>query len=362
MRKLTKCPSCGSESIEYLLNESIKCDNDIDWYFMHERESRNFNKEDFKKYLKSYISICEECTLIFRAIRESDEEIDHIYALFQSMESRRYIKKRNNGKWKHPQLRKIFLNNQKIFASDLLEILDTHGLIKNKDISVFHLRTEAGHILNAFAAKGIKSLYGADYFDENIHHGKTEFNLKNLEIMNGNDFSPNSNQKKFDLILANHSFTHAYDPKELFLRLKEMINDDGVIISFNEVDHKKSWKRDTFNAGLNAFHKQLTSQNSIYNAFRLLGFSVNQINHPIGRKYASVHDGMMFILKKDGADAKVDLKNSDLNEMKDLFKNWWHRHYKIKRKMMMINSLGIYRMKGKLMALNYHLSRSLGLR
>ena len=51
-------PSCESKSIEYLINETVSCDNDIDWYFMHEREAKRFKKSDFKEYMNGHVSIC----------------------------------------------------------------------------------------------------------------------------------------------------------------------------------------------------------------------------------------------------------------------------------------------------------------
>lgn len=142
MITLNQCPLCKSDSIESLVSETILCDNDLEWFFAHQKESKDFNKDKYNKYFKSDLSICNNCTLIFRATRETKEEIDHLYDLFIAMERRRYVIKNNQNEWRFPEKRRIFLENQNIFAMKILEILEDNNLISNKHLSILNIRTE----------------------------------------------------------------------------------------------------------------------------------------------------------------------------------------------------------------------------
>lgn len=203
--------------------------------------------------------------------------------------------------------------------------------------------------MNILKKAGFKKIYGVDYFTENIDYAKLVSGIDNIKIFTGHDYI-DSNNMKYDLILANHTFTHAYNPLDLFIRLGDLLNEGGAILSFNEMNHKQTWKHNPFNAGLNAFHKQFPTENSIHNAFQLCGFSAERIKHPEGMKFASVHNGIMTILRKPD-NQEIKILNDDLPEVKNTFEQWWIRHQKIKKKKLLINNLGIYKLRGKINAL-----------
>ena len=359
MIHLKTCPTCKSNEVEPLLFQSVTCDSDMDWFFAHNKDASKYSKNKMEKYFKGNISICNNCTLIFRASREENSEIDELYDLFSSMERRSYIETKSNGDWRYPEKRKSFLEHQELFAEELIKIISDFGLLKDINISILNIRMECGVLLHKLKSLGFTELYGVDYFQKNINYAQNKLGLKNIKTLTSNDFTNVFNKEKYDLILANHTFTHAYDPLILFRSLGNYLNDEGVIVSFNEAEHKEYWKKDSFTVGLNAFHKQYPTKNSIHNAFRLSGFLVEEVEHPTGRMFASVNNGIMSILRKNPGDQNISIINNDVNEVRSILLNWWQRHKKIKKRRLFLNRYRVYTIQGKFNAIKYYSSKVL---
>jgi SAM-dependent methyltransferase len=79
----------------------------------------------------------------------------------------------------------------------------------------------------------------------------------------------------FDLIVANHMFTHAIRPREMLQTLRDRLTDDGSVYLFNEPDEGEflAQGKSVFNT-LNAFHMQAFDAPSLQRALEANGFSV----------------------------------------------------------------------------------------
>jgi hypothetical protein len=79
----------------------------------------------------------------------------------------------------------------------------------------------------------------------------------------------------FDLIVANHMFTHAVRPREMLRTLHERLSDGGYLYLFNEPDEREFTEvgKSVFNT-LNAFHLQAFDGASLRRALQLNGFDI----------------------------------------------------------------------------------------
>jgi SAM-dependent methyltransferase len=78
------------------------------------------------------------------------------------------------------------------------------------------------------------TLHGLDYFETNVRYLREEgFRVDKLSAA-AIELPPGA---AYDLILANHHFTHALDPRGDLARLRNALRPGGHILFYSEVDH-----------------------------------------------------------------------------------------------------------------------------
>ena len=251
--ELVKCPCCYAGEPEFLFDG-----NDLWTYvFVDGRLKRG-------RY-----SLCHGCGTIFAALRPRPEAAGEYYELFPELEGKThniYPPPTQNSKGKIAR------------ANAILQILEQRGLLK-PDCSILHLRCEIGAVLKLLRNRlPSATLHGLDYFVTNVRYLREEgfdvsrLNAAAIEVPLGGSY---------DLILANHIFTHALNPRNDLRALRSALKPGGKILLYGEVDHATLFdpasplfsRIDTIN-----YHKQLfvpeTLEALLHNAgftFQFLG-------------------------------------------------------------------------------------------
>jgi SAM-dependent methyltransferase len=206
---LDKCPCCFAPESEYLFDA-----NDLAAHIFVDR-----------RLTRGRYSLCGACGTIFAARRPSPETAETYYELFPELEEKThnvYPPPSRNSKGKIAR------------ANEILELLEQKGLLK-PDLSVLHVRCDVGAVLKALRSRvPAAALHGFDYFANNIRYLREEgFQVDKLSAA-AIKLPP---EAQYDLILANHHFTHALDPRGDLARLRNALKPGGRILLYSEVDH-----------------------------------------------------------------------------------------------------------------------------
>jgi len=267
MKTLSKCPACSCEDLR-----------EVDL-------ATNLTAED-KTLIGSTViwqadyASCPRCELMFARNRQEREEIDDYYDAFPVIEKRKYTV--------YP-LPQRFIASQEAFCDRLVGNLVKAGLIR-PDMSVLNIRCEYGvHLARLRDTYGVKELYGLDHFETNLRYAREDLGLENLGTLKPYPKQLPFGDKRFDLILANHTLTHALDPMGLLAIFRERVAPGGAIVFYNELDHIPLMDLPkTFKRGINSYHKQLLTKTSLENMLRLAGYGTEWLDYdPVGIKWAS---------------------------------------------------------------------------
>jgi SAM-dependent methyltransferase len=206
---LDNCPCCFARSIEFLFDA-----NDLSAHLFVDRRLK-----------RGRYSLCQACGTIFAARRPSPETAETYYELFPELEEKShnvYPPPSRNSKGKIAR------------ANEIIALLEDRGLLK-PNMAVLHIRSDVGAVLKTLRHRlPSATLHGLDYFNNNVRYLREEgFDVAKLsaaaiELPFGDSY---------DLVLANHHFTHALDPRGDLARLRKVLNPGGHVLFYSEVDH-----------------------------------------------------------------------------------------------------------------------------
>jgi SAM-dependent methyltransferase len=253
--ELDRCPCCFSPELEFLFDA-----NDLSTRLFVDRRLK-----------RGRYSLCRHCGTVFSARRPLPEVVTDYYNLFPELENKDHqsyppISRNSKGKV--------------ATADDIFRQLEARQLLK-PDAAILHIRCDAGALLTRLRDHLPEAtLHGLDYFETNLRYiteqGFAEVARQDpaaLELPFGTSY---------DLIISNHLFTHALDPRGDMAKLRSALEPGGTILIYNEVDHQllldpasELYTRlDVVN-----YHKQLFVPETFESFLQNAGFAFESLGH-----------------------------------------------------------------------------------
>lgn len=186
------------------INKCISCD------------STNFNYYDEHLTLKLPIYICENCQLnvLGTSQKELDEKIEHFYDEdFWKKDHENTLKSNFSDKYSSGRIR--LWRSQTKYCKDYLDNSET----------ILEIGSGHGEAIYNFDKIGYK-VTGIEPDKKNVLLINKK--LKNSECIN-DKAETISLGKKFDIIWLNHVFEHLSKPIEFLEKIKEFLNENGII-------------------------------------------------------------------------------------------------------------------------------------
>jgi hypothetical protein len=326
---INKCPNCKSLKFETVF-QNTKYDNDLFEFSSNNKLALKYPDIDFDELAQSKYSICKNCLLVFSTRRRKEENM-------YSMEFFADVQKRWYSKYPVPE---PYINNHKKHSENFIEILKKNNFSFSDNPKILWIRSECG-ILPMELLKNIKKedIYILEYFESNIRYIK-ENGFVNVEILPAGNFINPFKGISFTEIFLNHQLTHSFDPLNLTKNIIDSLSSNGKLIFYNEIDHIETNKMPNhYPRGINNFHNQLFTKNSLRNLFKTLGLNVNFFEPLESVKNASVHGGMFGIVEK-----KVENNSNYVNSINEYekelnsFRDWIDSHNKYKRNLKISNT------------------------
>ena len=319
---LDQCPTCGSKDFSSPFSEKLADDNTLG-HFIVNHPQKKYDGINLDLFRKVGWRVCNFCTQIFCLKRPIVDGLEVWYnQLFFDSEHRDYDAN---------PLPLKYVQNQKIFADQLYEILDKNNVFETVT-SVLHFRCHAGFLLKKIADnKRISELYGLEYFENPAKHAQNLLGAERVARITGPEpYSP-FQKSKFDLILLEHFLTHAHNPGHFLNYIKSLLSDHGRIVVFNEPDHSKGFLSPSFyGRGINFFHKQLFTATTLASFLKAYGIGCIQISHPPGLALAVASNSLLFIGKTS---IPIKPQQESPSPIIDLMQSWLKRHYQYRRKL-----------------------------
>lgn len=324
MKSLTQCPACGTQ-------ELFPVDFPTD---VKESEIREFAPV---VTADSDFALCARCELLFARNRQDASDTVAYYDTFTTLEKRDY------AVYPPPQ---EFLDAQAQLSDFLLGLLESAGVLEDRS-SVLNVRSECGlHLAGLRDRYGFSELYGLDHFESNIRYAREDLGIPNMAELH--PFSPAVpfERKRFDLVLCNHMVTHALEPMKLLAWFRELLEENGVLVLYNEIDHTPRFSEGSlYKKGVVNFHKQLLTQRSLDNLCRLGGFETEFLAcNPEKIRWASNRGSMVFMLRSGQPLAVESLPSADTGAVLDAIASGRERHRAAReRKARRAQSIPFYR-------------------
>jgi 2-polyprenyl-3-methyl-5-hydroxy-6-metoxy-1,4-benzoquinol methylase len=208
MKKLSECPVCKSEKINFYFNQIDK----------------NIGIQGIFSSSK-----CSNCKAIFLNPQPTYKESGKFYPNEEYYSFNKIIKKEDSIKTRIKLgLYKIYFSNGKnIFEKILFSPIKffSRGTILNKEIRLLDIGCGSGQFLYEMKSLGLE-VYGIEpgKFD------KEENKKYNLNIKQGNIESVKYKKEYFDMITLNHVLEHINNPNETLSCIKRILKEEGVLI------------------------------------------------------------------------------------------------------------------------------------
>ena len=324
MKTLSQCPACGSQ-------ELLPVDFPTD---LKESEIREFSGV---VAADSDFALCARCELLFARKRQDASDTVAYYDTFTTIEKRDY------AVYPPPQ---EFLDAQARLSEFLLGLLESAGVLQGRS-SVLNIRSECGlHLAGLRDRYGFSELYGLDHFESNFRYAREDLGISHMAELH--PFSPAVpfERKRFDLVLCNHMVTHALEPMKLLAWFRELLEDGGVVVLYNEIDHlPRFYEGSLYKKGVVNFHKQLLTQKSLDNLCRLGGFDTEFLAcNPEKIRWASNRGSMVFLLRPSQPLAVEALPPADTGAVLEAIAAGRERHRaERERKARRAQSIPLYR-------------------
>ncbi len=250
MTQLDSCPACAGT-----IFRDAFTDNDL---------TRLSQLPDALR--RSDYRLCCSCMLVFAAWRQVPEAAVAYYDLFPDLEHRHYAV--------YPPPDEYRANKARV-AQWIVGELETAGALRDNQ-RVLHIRSDCGSLGPALRDRYPgTTVVGQDYFDSNVRFANEAGNVDaRLLKPTGAELLEDS---AFDIVVINHMFTHALDPRsDLDIYLK-MLKPDGTIFTYNEIDFYEALRfggRHFRTKPVNNYHKQLFTPRSLQRFFAAAGLEM----------------------------------------------------------------------------------------
>jgi SAM-dependent methyltransferase len=257
MERLVACPGCGSDALQAVFPYN-------DLRYLERRVDPDFARSDFV--------ICRGCGLMFASRRQAAEDFGEYYTRFAEWESRTYAV--------YPPPAK-FIHGKAQAAVEITRALVEQALL-HPGGRVLHIRADGGALLARLRDHhGVTDVYGLDVFDTNRRFARERYRLQNVEPLIYGDFAIPFGSVSFDLIVSNHLLTHACRPRDALMALRDRLRPGGAVFLYNEQDHMLAFTRGAsfLRDGINNFHKQLFTEETLLALLRLSGAKGNVVGH-----------------------------------------------------------------------------------
>lgn len=306
--RLGACPCCGHGELRAILPAKLASDNSLG-RLLGKDLGPALSGFDLRANAKSDWSVCEYCALIFARNRPSSAKLADWYPiLFQISEERNY----NTA-----QLPTAYIENKKRGAEKLFQQLDAHGIFAGAR-SLIQFRTGPGHFLDiARQSYPHLDVYGLEYFEHPAKYAAQLLGSDRIARISLPEPTHPFDAGPFDVVVANHFLTHAHEPRKFLEYLKSILSDKGTLVLMNELDHARSLKSMTaYSRGLNFFHKQLFTRDTLRSFIRSCGLTATDIS--VDRKGKKAKE-VMLLCRKGPPEAPQRGRPSDAAA---LFRSW----------------------------------------
>jgi len=227
------------------------------------KNSKNFTKIDEKITEHGFtlkLIKCENCSLIFLEEPPSSEVLSKMYT-----EDTFYDKSTKSDDEEINARNGILEYGIESSIRDSGKLLDA-GCAK-------------GHLLVAASRKGWDA-YGIEYNKHYVDYGNTKLGTKisQGELMNVLD----STKHKFDVIILWHTLEHVVQPRELLIKLKEKLSNNGII-ALQVPDYEKLG-----DSIVGAHHISYFTRDSMINLIKNSGLKLLSYDYDNTNKFISV--------------------------------------------------------------------------
>lgn len=294
------CPCCGGADME-----QIPCRNDL-----HDIDGIDGSMKE------SDYHACLDCGLIFARRRQSADSVALFYAWFAHLEQRDY------AVYPPPQ---PYVQAKADAAKAHVQYLVDHDILAPA-MNIAHVRCDVGSLLRRIRDRYPDcSLHGYDYFDTNLRYAR-DTGFDHAQLLDPAQITLPADAA-YDLIICNHTFTHAFNPIADLRALYRALKPGGLLYLHGEADHLLRFQPGSpFYqwVALNNFHKQLLSAPSLKNFLTTGGFSVITLEHSkyymqvLARRQMEAGDGSDEVASKLAA-------RSSATVMAGNFRRWAKR-------------------------------------
>lgn len=250
MRQLDRCPSCGCGD----LREAFT-DNDLSGDVSLPSALR---RSDYR--------LCRRCLLIFAAWRQTPAAAPAYYQLFAELENRHYAV--------YPPPASYRTGKAEAAQRIAGELMRAGALSYNARI--LHVRCDCGSlgpVIRRYFPGA--TVVGQDYFETNVRFANEIGNLEALPLSPAGAECQGTNA--FDVVVANHIFTHALDPIADLRTYGTMLRAGGTLFTYNDYDFSETIRfggRFFRVDPVNNYHKQLFSPRSLQRLFAAAGYEI----------------------------------------------------------------------------------------
>ena len=290
------CVACGGAALEALCPY-----NDL----------RYLGRGGDAELARSDFVLCRRCGLMFAGRRQAIEEFAEYYTRFAEWESRTY------AVYPPPE---AFIRGKAAAAIDIARVLTKQGLLQ-PGRRVLHIRADGGALMAHLRDDhGVTDVYGLDVFDSNRRFAAEHYHLQNVAPLAYGDFGIPFEPVTFDLIISNHLLMHACRPREAFATLRQRLSPGGAIFLYNEYDHARAFvERAPFlRDGINNFHKQLFSADTLLTFLRLAGAE--------GQIVENRHGGPLVVARPAAPVPPSALPARDFTRQVEMVRSWAATH------------------------------------
>jgi SAM-dependent methyltransferase len=311
MHHLQNCPACNHTGVQAVF-PGLTGDNTLA-RLLNEPLPFALPGFDLAAHATSDWHACKNCALLFARNRPDATGLDQWYPkLFQYSEERNY---------NIAPLPQAYLDGKARSAQKFFAEIESHGVFA-KAKSLIHFRTGPGHFLaEAKKAHPGLDIYGLEYFEHPAAYARTLVGGDNIEVIALPEPKHGFARETFDVVVANHFLTHAHDPGALMTYFRQILSEDGTLVLYNELDHDLSLKSMTAYArGLNFFHKQLFSRQTLLPFVESCGFAVTDIST---RKNGKLPKYVTLLCRKAAA---KPMQKSDHAAALKLLQSWRRKH------------------------------------
>jgi 2-polyprenyl-3-methyl-5-hydroxy-6-metoxy-1,4-benzoquinol methylase len=258
-----------------------------------------------RRVTHSDYSLCRRCGVVFAARRERASVAQAYYELFGEIVNKGYAKRVIPGPARAGKIK---------LAKLLCDQLEQHRLLR-PGVRVLHVRCDAGALLHEIKQRCPDTIvHGLDYFPTNLQAAR-EWGLDDVALLDPAAIRIPFAQR-YDIIVCNHTFTHALAPGDDINTLTDALAPEGRLFLYNENDHDlicTTGSPHFSRKEMISYHKQLLAPDSLARFLAARGLRSQLLGH---RKFT-------FTMLAWSAPAAFEpIEAAELNARRAALKKW----------------------------------------